>query len=112
MKSLLALALLSVVLITSVEYAEAYEGKVNVDIASDHVYYYEGDMITVEGMLINSEPILNEIVKINVIHPDGTIVNSGETTVNTTMELFEGVEEVWKFEYAFEINEKYGDIVG
>lgn len=83
MKLVLSLLMISVLVMGFVGYAEAYEGKIDVKIPSDHVYYYQGDSVTLNGMLIEFEPIQNETVKINIIHPDGTTVHSGETIVNS-----------------------------
>ena len=99
--------LLSVVVVGLIGHAESYDGKIDVSVASDHVYYYQGDTVTADGFVFRAEPIPDEIVQIKILDPEGVVVHTGETLVDSEMSLFEETAEVWKFQYTFEIDEKY-----
>ncbi len=100
MKSLLALALLSVVLVGMIGYAEAYDGKIRFDSTSSD--FTNGEIIHYKGMLINSEPDRSEAIIIQLLDPNGNEMNAFGIAVESQMELFEGVDEVWPFEFSID----------
>jgi len=110
MKSLFVLALLSIVLTVSFSSVYGYEGKIDVTVGLQNEDYYSGDMIPVNGSIFRADPILGETVQIRILDPDGNVIHTGESPVDSEMFLLEGVEEIWKFEYVVDTNEMKGKI--
>ena len=103
------MTLFSVVLAVGISQAEAYDGKV--DIRIDDTDKVRGDDIIVNGFIFQADPIPDEIVQIRILDPDGNVMSTGESIVDSETSLFEGVQEVWKFEYVIDTSNELEEYV-
>lgn len=101
MKFILVLALLSVVVVGLIGYAEAYDGKIGV--STDKTQYVQGDLVTISGHIIRADPIPDEKVSINFVE------RSTEKTIHTIMvkideesKFEDDDDEYWAFEYVYD----------
>lgn len=101
MKSVLVLALLSVVVVGLIGCAEAYDGKIRA--STDKSQYIQGNPITISGHILGADPIPDEKVSINFVE------RSTEKTIHTIMvkiheesKFEDDDDEYWTFEYVYD----------
>lgn len=98
MKSLLVLALFSIIFVGFVGIAEAYDGNIRVD--KDKGEYIVGDIITISGYIYRADPIPNELVVIEFTHRNtGEQIDTAIIALDSEITPLADGESSWTFNH-------------
>lgn len=96
--SLLAVSVLGVGIIQ----AEAYDGKIRID--TDKRQYFDGDIVTLSGFIMKSDPIPNELVTITIVDRNtGFDIETVSVEIADTSRQYKDTDEfVWDFNHSID----------